>query len=210
LKRTLTLFSLISLLTIYSCNSGSSYKEVDGGIVQERQTTINTKNDGCGFSVEEIGNNSNDESRVELIGVFENIRNTGDHSYGYALSLWKVDEEILGFFNLYEGSLEPDRTGPIVSGELTNDSLHFTIWTKRNRGFEDWQQSDVHIFSFSGKLTKDKLIGHFSMFNCANKTLEENYDEQVELLFSDIWELTSFETIKDWKESNSYKLDYKK
>jgi hypothetical protein len=211
MKQVLTLFSCILFLTIYSRNSDGIAKEVDGDIIQEHQTTrTSPKNDDCNFSAKEIGRNSNNKSRVELIGLFENTRHTSDHSYGYALSLWKLDEEILGFFNLYEGDIEPVRRGPIISGMVTNDSLHFTVWTKLNKGFSDWEQSDVHLFSFSGKLTKDQLIGNFSMYNCTDETMEEKYDEQVELHPSDMWELESFENIKDWKESNSYQLDYEK
>jgi hypothetical protein len=195
---------------MYSCNSGANNKEVDGDLIQEHQTTTSPKNDDCNFSAKEIGENSNNKSRIELIGLFENIRYTGEHSYGYALSLWKLDEEILGFFKLYEGGIEPDRSGPIINGKITNDSLHFTVWTKRSKGFSDWQQSDVHIFSFSGTLTKDQLIGNFSRFNCTDETMDEKYDEQVELHSSDMWELKSFKNIKDWKESNSYQLDYEK
>ena len=207
MKHTLQILSLIALLSIYSCSTKVENNNDKGDTKQDQQATINSKNDVYEFSVEQIGENSKDKSRVELIGIFENVRKTEDHSYGYTLSLWKIEKEIVGFFNLYEGSLEPDRNGPIVSGQLIDDSLHLTIWTKQSRGFSGWQQSEVHIFSFSGKLKNDKLIGHFFKLNCSDP-LEKVHHEQVELNPSDLWELKSFENIQKWKENYRYELDY--
>ena len=210
MKQTITLFSFTLFLIIYSFNSDRKDKKTDVDIIQENQTTTNPQNDDCNFSIDGIGKNSSDSSHVELIGLFENILSTGEHNYGYALSLWKVDEKILGFFNHYEGDIEPNRSGIIIKGNLNNDSLNITVWTKGSKGFSNWQQSDILIFSFLGKLSKGKLIGYFSVFNCTNETMQDEYNEQVELNASDMWVLKSFKNTEDWKESNSYKLDYEK
>ncbi len=207
MKTISNLLAFILFLTLYSCGSGEKHKEVDNDIQAEKQTAIKPGNDGCDFSTMQIGENSNTQSPVELIGLFENLNNTGEHTYGYTISLWKLDAEILGFFNRYEGSLEPNRSGPIIKGKLNNGNLHFKVWTKQGKSYKDWQQSDVHIYSFTGQKKNTKITGHFSMHDCSNKASFNDFDEQVELLHSDMWELKSYKNLKDWKQNHDYKLD---
>lgn len=199
---------LISLLTLCSCKEIKTHQEVDKTIVVNSKIQINTKNIDCDYSEKEIGKSSSSISSVELIGLFENLKNTGEHTYGYALMIWKLENEILGFFNIYEGSLEPNRSGPIILGKLENDSLNFKVWTKQNKTFENWQQSDVNIYSFKGVQSESKIIGDFSMFNCSNGEIHQNYAEKVELISSKIWELKNFKNIKEWKEEYSHELNY--
>ncbi len=206
MKHKLTLLTIVTVLTFYSCDSGDNYKEVAAANITieqdatQQQPVTKTINNDCDFPVEDIGKDCNIKSQVESIGVFENISRTEDHSYGYVVSLWKSDEHILGFFNLYEGSAEPDRSGPIIRGKFDSDGLHFTVWTKQSKAFEDWQQSDVNIFSFKGKMLKDKIAGSISFYDCSNGTLNENYDEKIELISTDMRKLKSFANFEDWNE----------
>ena len=45
------------------------------------------------------------------------------------------------------------------------------------------------------------------MHDCSNKASFNDFDEQVELLHSDMWELKSYKNLKDWKQNHDYKLD---
>lgn len=74
------------------------------------------------------------------------------------------------------------------------------VWTKQSKAFKNWQQSDVYIFSFDGKLLNDKIVGSFSLYDCSDETLNENYDEKVELIPTSIWKLQSFANFEDWNE----------
>tara|TARA_R110002072_G_scaffold303044_2_gene492101 strand:- start:9427 stop:10056 length:630 start_codon:yes stop_codon:yes gene_type:complete len=203
------LFIVIPLILLYSCKTGKVHQEFDSKDVQNGKTVINAKNIDCNYSKKSIGENSSSNSKVELIGLFENLNsNNGEHIYGYTLMIWKLENEIVGFLNIYEGSIEPSRSGPIILGKLTNDSFDFKVWTKENKSMKGWQQSDVNIFSFRGIKSRDKIIGSFSNFNCSKGEMHQNYDEKIELISSDVWELKGFKNIKEWKEEFSDKLDY--
>ncbi|WP_299318803.1 hypothetical protein [uncultured Maribacter sp.] len=203
MKHLLLLQALMLLLILNSCRENIDKKEVNETLIQENPITRKLENSACKTTFDTMGNTN---APVELIGLYENIVNTNDHTYGYSLKLWKLEEQILGFFNVYESSLEPDRSGVITSGSLaTNDSLYIEAWTKESKGFKDWQQSDVHIFSFSGKLNANKLIGKLSMLNCSNNTIE--YVQQLELNYSEMWPLESYSNIEDWKENYANNLD---
>ncbi|SNZ01355.1 hypothetical protein [Flagellimonas pacifica] len=205
----LFLLSIISLLTSNQCKSNTDNKETKKSFVQKEQKTTKSENTTCKFSLETLGSNSSNKSRVELIGLYENLNNTGDSTYGYTLSLWELNGQILGFFNLYEGGAEPTRSGAIVNGKRSNDILNIEIWTKGSKAYKDWQQSDTYVFSFSGKLSNNELIGNLSMFNCSSNTLDADYDKEIKLSYSNMWELESFENIKSWKENYSYQLNFK-
>ncbi|WP_299798569.1 hypothetical protein [uncultured Maribacter sp.] len=203
MKHLLLLQAFMLLLILNSCRENIDKKEVNETLIQENPITRKLENSACKVTFDTMGNTN---APVELIGLYENIVNTNDHTYGYSLKLWKLEEQILGFFNVYESSLEPDRSGVITSGSLaTNDSLYIEAWTKESKGFKDWQQSDVHIFSFSGKLNANKLIGKLSMLNCSNNTIE--YVQQLELNYSEMWPLESYANIEDWKENYANNLD---
>lgn len=203
MKHLLLLQAFMLLLILNSCRENIDKKEVNETLIQENPITRKLENSACKATFDTMGNTN---APVELIGLYENIVNTNDHTYGYSLMLWKLEEQILGFFNVYESSLEPDRSGVITSGSLaTNDSLYIEAWTKESKGFKDWQQSDVHIFSFSGKLNANKLIGKLSMLNCSNNTIE--YVQQLELNYSEMWPLESYANIEDWKENYANNLD---
>ena len=203
MKYLLLLQALMLLLISNSCKENIDKKEVNETLNQEKPVTRKLENSTCKATFDTMGNS---HAPVELIGLYENIVNTNDHTYGYSLKLWKLEEKILGFFNVYESSLEPDRSGVITSGSLNaNDSLYIKAWTKESKGFKDWQQSDVHVFSFSGKLNANKLTGTLSMLNCSNNTIE--YVQQLELSYSEMWPLESYANIEDWKENYSNDLN---
>ena len=198
-----TLLIIILLISLYSCKE----EKKETAITLDNEPKISNKNNDCNYSEKSIGENSSN-SEVELIGLFENLKNNGEHTYGYTLMVWKLEDEILGFFNSYDGGLEPNRSGPIVLGDLKNDSLHLKVWTKQNKSIEGWQKSDVHIYSFKGIKLKDKIVGDFTMFNCTKGENNPKKDEKIELISSDLWELKNFKNIEYWKEEYSYKLNY--
>ena len=204
MKHNLTFLTIVIVFAFYSYGSDLNKEAAAANAsnnrnVTQQQTATQTNND-CDFPVDDIGKDLNIKSPVELLGVFENISNTEDHCYGYVLRLWKSDEYVLGFINLYEGSPEPDRTGPVIKGKIDDNGLHFTVWTKQSKAFKNWQQSDVNIFSFKGELFKDKIAGSISLYDCSSQTLYENYDENVELKLTDMWKLQSFDNFEDWNE----------
>lgn len=208
MKERNTLLIVIVLILLYSCKTGKMHQEFDDISVQNSKTVLKIKNIDCNYSVKEIGKKNGSNSKVELIGLFENLNNNGEHTYGYTLMIWKLENDILGFLNIYEGSIEPNRSGPIILSKIKNDSLDFKVWTKESKNIKDWQQSDVNVFSFRGTKSGNKIIGSFSRFDCSKGEMNQNYDEKVELTSSDIWELRGFKNIKEWKEEFSYKLDY--
>ena len=84
--------------------------------------------------------------------------------------LWELEGEIIGFFNIYDGLLEPSREGPIVQGNIKNDSLQLKVWTKQSKSFEDWDKSDVIVYFFDIKKSEDKLTGSYTTNNCSDET----------------------------------------
>jgi len=208
MKEKNTLLIVITLILLYSCRTGKKHQEFEDKSVQNNEAVIKAKNIDCNYSEKGIGKNSSSNSKVKLIGLFENLNNNGEHTYGYTLMIWKLENELFGFLNIYEGSIEPNRSGPIILSKIKNDSLDFKVWTKESKNIKDWQQSDVNVFSFRGTKSGNKIIGSFSMFDCSKGEMHRNYDEKVELTSSDIWELKSFKNIKEWKEEFSAKLDY--
>ncbi len=203
MKYKITLWAIVTVFTSYSFGMGNNYNKAAAASVAgkqaatQQQEETKTLNNDCDFPLEDIGKDCNIKSRVESIGVFENISRTEEHSYGYVISLWKSDRQILGFFNLYEGSPEPDRSGPVIKGNIDDDGLHFTVWTKQSKAFKNWQQSGVYLYSFEGKLLKDKIEGGISFYDCSNGKLNENYDEKVVLIPTDMFKAENFE---DWNE----------
>ncbi|TNE53966.1 MAG: hypothetical protein EP338_09410 [Bacteroidetes bacterium] len=172
---------------------------------QEKQVTPTPDND-CLFDIEQIGKGADKGSSVEFIGLFENIENTGEHSYGYAISLWMIDQQILGFLSIYSGSMEPDRQGPVIRGQIHQDSLSFVAWTKMNKGTGGWEGSEVQLFSFTGKKGTKKLSGQLSFFHCDKKEAEKM--ENLELPLSDLWDFKSFPNLSAWKDEYAYRLAY--
>lgn len=199
---------ILILLFFYSCNENKESQKIIDSIVINTENKIITENNDCNYSVEKIGKNSSDTSKVKLIGLYENLKNDGESSYGYTLMLWELDNELLGFLNFYEGSPEPTRGGPIVKGTIKNNRLNLKVWTKDNKSYKDWDKSDAIIYTMEIEKSENKLTGSLSTFNCTSNEYVSLNNEKIELILSDIWELNDYKNIKEWKEEFSSKLDY--
>ncbi|WP_027420568.1 hypothetical protein [Crocinitomix catalasitica] len=199
---------LTSLLFFYACAEEINPPTIveTKEIIPEPAPILVPENDDCDFAVENIGMNGDDDSPVELIGLFENLKQTEEHTYGYALMMWEVENEMIGFLNVYEGDLEPNRSGPIMLGSSINDSLYFKVWTKQNKSYKYWEQSVVHIFTFEGLLTANKISGTITNLSCAEDDAVSI--EKFELSSSNIWDLESFNNIAEWKSFYDYQLTY--
>jgi len=202
------LLILILLFSLYSCNETKQKQRPELSSLVDTLTTIIPENNDCKYSVKTIGKNSSDTSEVKLIGLYENLTNSGESTYGYSLMIWQFGNEVIGFLNFYEGGPEPTRNGPIVQGTLINNSLKLKVWTQQNKSYEDWNKSDVIIYHFKMEKSKNKLVGFLSTFNCTDKETMLLKDEKVELISSEIWELNDFKNINEWKNEYSYSLDY--
>lgn len=199
---------ILILLFLYSCNQNKESQKTIDSVVIKTENKIITENNDCNYSEKKIGKNSSDTSKVKLIGLYENLKNKGESTYGYSLMLWKLDSEILGFLNFYEGSPEPTRGGPIVRGTIKNNRLNLKVWTKDNKSYEDWDKSDAVIYTLKIEKSENKLTGSLSTFNCTSNESISLSDEKIDLISSDIWELNDYNNIKEWKEEFSSKLDY--
>jgi len=159
----------------------------------------------CRSFMEDFDESTDHPMMMTALGVYENIRNTGDHTYGYRMDLWRIENEIIGFFYLYESSLEPDQMGPL-SGTLIDGDLQLTAWTKEGKGFENWEKSAVQLFVFDGKKIANQLIGKLSLFHCENAPKLEMYDPNILLPSSEMWEVENFKNTTTWKEAYSEEL----
>lgn len=210
MKHATQLLVLTLCLLFYSCGSEEKRKVAfSGGIIQKTQAVIEFQNGDCDFLALEIIKNYNDTYPIKLIGIFENLRITGEHTYGYMIRLWKLNEDVFGFFDVHEGSLDPDRSGLIVNGKIDKDSLHFKVSTKQGKAFKDWEKSDVHVYTFTGQKTDNKITGHFSIYDCSSETLNKNDGEQVELPYSNMWKIEHSDNISDWITNYSYRFEGK-
>ena len=193
MMRKFTFSILLSIVVLCSCGTN-------------KRNEILSEADLCDLELSNIGEGLDSKSPVKLIGLFENLRSTPDHCYGNALTLWKIDNQVMGFFNLYEGNIEPSRTGPIVFGTLINDTLNFSASTKQSRGFSDWKTSDKIIYSFKGVINKDTLSGRLSVFNCTTSQPVGESDKNIKLHSSDLWDFDSYKNLNEWREHFSSKL----
>tara|TARA_R110002096_G_scaffold21500_3_gene69889 strand:- start:217 stop:837 length:621 start_codon:yes stop_codon:yes gene_type:complete len=206
MKQNLTL--IIILFFLYSCVENKVSQKTDESLVNNTETKIITEDNDCNYSKMKIGENSSNTSQVKLIGLYENLENNVESTYGYSLMLWELDSEILGFLNFYEGGPEPTRGGPIVQGTMKNNIFNLKVWTKVNKSYEDWDKSDAIIYTLKIEKSENKLTGSLSSFNCTSKENGSLGDEKIELVSSDIWELNEYNNINEWKEEFSSKLDY--
>jgi hypothetical protein len=103
-------------------------------------------------------------TRVEHIGTFTNIRQSGEHAYGYAIDLWRAGDCLFGLFESAEGL-----AGDTPAGELTNvrydartNALSFisklTTGMTTVEGSTAWIPSQ-DLFTFSGHVGQRGITG---------------------------------------------------
>jgi len=199
---------LIILTSLYSCNEFKTNQQADDSILIKKQDKNVIENDYCNYSVENIGKNSKTNSQITAIGIYENLENNGESSYGYSLMIWELNSELIGFLSFYEGGPEPIRDGSIIHGNIDNNNLNIQIWTKQNKSFKNWEKSDAIIYNFKLEKVENKLTGSISAFNCTSNENIILSDDKIELVYSDMWELKKFNNIEEWKEEFSLKLNY--
>lgn len=193
---------LLILFIFHSCYENKASQKTNNS------TVINIENNHCNYSEKKIGENGSDTSQVKLIGLYENLKNNGESTYGYTLMLWQLDSELLGFLNFYEGSPEPTRSGPIVQGTIKNNTLNLKVWTKDNKSYKDWGKSDAIIYTLTIEKLENILTGSLSTFNCTSIESVSLSNQKIELVSSDIWELNDFNNIKEWKAEFSSLIEY--
>ena len=85
---------------------------------------------------------------VEALGVFESIRATEAHVYGYIIALWRESGSVFGLLSHYEGPPEPASRSIIPPVRLA-DSGEFKFSSMGN----------YYRYSFSGLLSESELKG---------------------------------------------------
>jgi hypothetical protein len=98
---------------------------------------------------------------IKRIGSFDNVKsNTGEHCYGYSVSLWETDDSVVGLLNHHAG-LCGDPQCSIITGEIDNSNLTFTAA----------QPIYGVSYTYEGVIEKDSLEG---TLNGSNLTMEAN------------------------------------
>lgn len=125
---------------------------------------------------------------MNVIGIFGQVEGDGEHSYGSVIELWKIGDEVIGFFNYYDGNVEAD-VGLITSGKISGDSIII-------RGVLP-EESDKEIFSVEGILQKNKITASLSL---------RQQKEEVQLHKNQDWNIKDYKYFREWKEDKKYVL----
>ena len=92
------------------------------------------------------------ETRAQHIGTFSQLRETGEHVYGYEFQLWRDDDELVGLWSRAEG--QPADFPTVIVKDLKLDestgSLRFTI---------PWCGA---VQTFNGTLKNNQIVGQMT------------------------------------------------
>jgi hypothetical protein len=96
----------------------------------------------------DVGSQERAVSSVEFQGLYEGVRYTAEHAYGYTFELWRVDGTLFGLWSRVEGP--PDRFLISQAYDVRLDSEgRMSFWAKFCQLKE----------SFDGRLTAKSLSG---------------------------------------------------
>ena len=157
--------------------------------------------------MDKLENNFQDTSKVYAIGSYSNVTATEDHSYGYNVKLWQIENTLIGVFGVHDGIIETKRRGPMIKGEKNEDNLSFLAWTKLTKGFADWEKSKVILYEFTGKQVDDKIIGELIIIEQNDTSRIEIEREPVELPIDEMYGVENHKNITDWMAYYDYAID---
>lgn len=133
------------------------------------------------------------ESPVKVVGNFINIKDDGEHAYGYSVMLWTHESKICG---LISGSDDLKLSGDPPAGLLEN--VEFDSNTNR---FSFRAKLPSNIYKFEGILTDKKLTGKQTIIKdtCSDgcpqiKTVTLNFSEDLSSLMNE------YKSYSEWKE----------
>jgi hypothetical protein len=125
---------------------------------------------------------------VQVVGSYDNLRYTSEHTYGYTVELWRQGDRILGLFSFTNGAQADFDTG-------TLDNLTFDPRTGAVT-FESY----AGMFGFEGTLTRNALSGRLS----SAPRIGAPRDQHKEVVLRRSEEATAllrdYATFREWKQ----------
>jgi|GEM_PF-4482634 len=110
-----------------------------------------------------------DESPVKVTGAFTNVKDDGEHAYGYTVNVWKQEEKIYGFVSSIQGLSGDPPTGILEEVEFDSKTKKLSFMAKLSLGkvYDKnyngvWSQD---VFKFEGVLMSKKLVGELTIRN---------------------------------------------
>jgi len=185
-------------------NNKNSLNDSTDLMSMKKDSIIRINNSFCDSSFKELITHNYNSSTINFVGVYSDVRCTEDHCYGNSIELWRVENNIIGFLNIYLASIEPDKSGPIVFGKIENGKIKLTSLIKVGKGFKDSQKSHTQVYSFIGNIADTIMEGSFSIKECSNKLINNDKKIQLKLLKDDIRD--NFSSYRDWKKYYEYEL----
>lgn len=135
---------------------------------------------------------SSNESPIKVIGDFTNVKDDGEHAYGYSVELWTQEDKIYG---LISGSDALRLSGDPPTGILEN--VKFDPKTKR---LSFRAKLSTGVFEFEGVLTNKKLAGKLSITNelCSDKCPQT---KAITLRLSKEWTslMSEYQSYAEWE-----------
>jgi hypothetical protein len=141
--------------------------------------------------------------KVDVIGLFLNVKSDGEHASGYDVKLWKHGENICGLINAHRGLMGDPPTGILenVKFDKKTGKLSFTaklsLAVTEGKKVDEWIPTH-DLFEFDGILSKKTLKGKlkitdktFTKFRVITKT--------IKLPFSTLWKLDNYKNYASWK-----------
>lgn len=143
-------------------------------------------------------------SPVKVAGYFTNVRDNGQHAYGYTVELWKQGGKLYGLISASEGLSGDSPTGILENVHFNSKTKKFSFTAKLTLGrFFDKTHDDVDsqdIFQFAGTLTATRVTGRLTTANelCADRCVGK---KRIALVRSKKMSsfLTDFKTLADWR-----------
>jgi hypothetical protein len=141
--------------------------------------------------------------KVEVIGLFINVKSDGEHASGYDVKLWKQGEKIYGLINAHRGLMGDPATGILenVKFDKKTGKLSFTaklsLAVTSRKKYDKWLPTH-DLFEFNGTLSKKSLTGKLKITD-KTFTKVQVKTKTIKLPVSTLWKLDNYKDYKSWK-----------
>lgn len=99
---------------------------------------------------------------IEFIGEFSNMRHTREHTYGYAVQLWRAGDEVIGLLSSSDGLSGDAPTGQLEDVHYDAGTGWLSFSSKLSVGLvsrENGKWAPTRdLFTFKGRLEDGKLL----------------------------------------------------
>jgi len=100
--------------------------------------------------------------KVNVVGSFDNLRYTAEHTYGYVVDLWREGNRVFGRLEITHGRQADFTTVPIDNGTIDDATHRLTFQAIAPSGVSYRFVGTINASSVRGVLTRDDGTGRRS------------------------------------------------